>query len=324
MDKSFCHSEVNVDYNSILNFPVDDSRKVCRQREVIERKESDNIFKLVTRKSSQLMNREFVGTINHTHSICYSPMPSQLKHFSTPQRKRSGVSKGIDSTKLFNSRLLFDTSFYNKTTAGCAEKTPVKQRSVSIEIEGNNKVLSSPFLDETHKSNTTFLIKDSIGPRNDGLIVKRSLRLGRFNRFDFQKKKRCKRMGLKIEQNELVKNVKKVSKKVQKRKRTSCKCFNSACIKRYCECFRSGNTCGKSCKCRDCKNDKPNLTRKTQKRDVTEARDGTLKILPKTVTPINNTCSCKKSKCKKDYCPCFMGGDSCNKYCNCEQCENTI
>jgi len=35
---------------------------------------------------------------------------------------------------------------------------------------------------------------------------------------------------------------------------TSCKCKNSMCLKKYCDCFRSGVRCGASCECADCKN----------------------------------------------------------------------
>ena len=34
----------------------------------------------------------------------------------------------------------------------------------------------------------------------------------------------------------------------------SCGCKNSACLKKYCECFAAGMTCGPSCKCINCKN----------------------------------------------------------------------
>jgi len=35
---------------------------------------------------------------------------------------------------------------------------------------------------------------------------------------------------------------------------TGCKCKKSACLKKYCECFNAGITCGQKCKCANCKN----------------------------------------------------------------------
>ena len=34
----------------------------------------------------------------------------------------------------------------------------------------------------------------------------------------------------------------------------NCNCKKSNCLKKYCECFNSGNKCTSNCKCEDCKN----------------------------------------------------------------------
>jgi protein lin-54 len=33
-----------------------------------------------------------------------------------------------------------------------------------------------------------------------------------------------------------------------------CNCKKSGCLKKYCECYQAGLTCGDNCKCEDCKN----------------------------------------------------------------------
>ena len=36
-----------------------------------------------------------------------------------------------------------------------------------------------------------------------------------------------------------------------------CNCKKSQCLKKYCECFQAGVSCGDNCKCIDCKNGGP-------------------------------------------------------------------
>lgn len=36
----------------------------------------------------------------------------------------------------------------------------------------------------------------------------------------------------------------------------------------------------------------------------------------------SDTCNCKKTKCKKKYCECFLQGKKCTAKCNCDDCLN--
>ena len=36
--------------------------------------------------------------------------------------------------------------------------------------------------------------------------------------------------------------------------KTSCMCFKTKCLKKYCTCFAAGEKCGRKCKCEECEN----------------------------------------------------------------------
>jgi hypothetical protein len=40
----------------------------------------------------------------------------------------------------------------------------------------------------------------------------------------------------------------------EKKEQVTCNCAKSGCIKKYCECFKSGGKCGTGCNCTECKN----------------------------------------------------------------------
>ena len=90
-----------------------------------------------------------------------------------------------------------------------------------------------------------------------------------------------------------------------------CHCKRSRCLKKYCDCFAAGSTCGKHCRCIGCCNveghpNRGNAVKKSRRR------------LPPT------GCSCKKSGCLKKYCICFGKGVACDPMvCKCADCGNT-
>ncbi|KAL4436224.1 hypothetical protein ABPG74_015815 [Tetrahymena malaccensis] len=127
--------------------------------------------------------------------------------------------------------------------------------------------------------------------------------------------------------------------------KTPCKCRKSLCLKLYCECFARGEICGPACVCLECRNSKNHLEQRNEAIKLIEAKNPSAFIFSsiQAATNINyqdafasnmqieqqeividtrRGCNCKKSKCKKKYCECYMIGKKCSSLCQCINCSN--
>jgi len=105
--------------------------------------------------------------------------------------------------------------------------------------------------------------------------------------------------------------------------RVHCTCKKTKCIKKYCECYSSGNLCY-NCKCENCENkpyfieNKNNIIKKEEENnndiiDLNEDENEEKKLI---------ICTCSKSGCNKNYCECFKAKVKCNNKCRCIKCLN--
>jgi len=100
-----------------------------------------------------------------------------------------------------------------------------------------------------------------------------------------------------------------------------CGCQKSKCLKLYCECFALQQYCV-NCNCIECHNipkyykEKKAATVKVRAKDPLGffRRAGMEKGLM--------GCNCSKSKCQRNYCPCYKSGIKCTEQCKCFQCNN--
>ena len=114
------------------------------------------------------------------------------------------------------------------------------------------------------------------------------------------------------------------------KRKITCNCKNSRCVKMYCECFRENGFCGNGCKCKDCKNfvnsEERALSMSLAGRK--QAEEFAFKIskeeLVSKVGGEGKGCKCKKSQCNKKYRECYNEGALCGTDCACVDCLNAV
>lgn len=99
-----------------------------------------------------------------------------------------------------------------------------------------------------------------------------------------------------------------------------CNCKNSKCLKLYCKCFKQDRYCSEKCGCTECFN-KNTKQREEAMRETKEKNP--LVFEKKNQAGIREKgCSCKHSRCLRNYCECFQSGSVCGKHCHCSNCGN--
>lgn len=85
----------------------------------------------------------------------------------------------------------------------------------------------------------------------------------------------------------------------------------------YCSCFHEGKKCRSECQCTQCKNVEG------FEDEIKKAVDHVKKKAQRNHVQVNelfkkdrsDTCNCKKTKCQKRYCECFLQKKKCTQKC---------
>ena len=110
-------------------------------------------------------------------------------------------------------------------------------------------------------------------------------------------------------------------KEEKAKKKFSCRCKKSNCMKLYCDCFANGEKCI-GCNCVNCSNVIGNEINIKKVYDEVVWKNPVSMKLNLQKESKTNGCNCSKSNCLKKYCECYKAGLKCSKICRCKICEN--
>ena len=107
------------------------------------------------------------------------------------------------------------------------------------------------------------------------------------------------------------------------KKKFSCNCKKSRCLKLYCDCFANEEYCV-DCNCQSCSNVIGNEIE--IKKSFNEVKDKNPVAMKFYLNEESSTigCNCTKSNCLKKYCECFKANLKCTDNCRCRECDNRI
>ncbi|CAD8115761.1 unnamed protein product [Paramecium sonneborni] len=103
-----------------------------------------------------------------------------------------------------------------------------------------------------------------------------------------------------------------------------CHCSKTNCLQLYCSCFHNRRQCTQECRCFDCYNDgehQDEVLKAVEQIKIKEQR-ASHHDLDSFDTKQFWGCKCKKTKCLKGYCECFVRNKKCNSHCQCSDCQN--
>lgn len=132
----------------------------------------------------------------------------------------------------------------------------------------------------------------------------------------------------KLNKGKFKENKKKNSDR-RSRRRITCNCKNSGCVKLYCDCFSNNGFCGNACRCKDCKNTPVNTDRTLKALRSAQGNKTRFGFRIAKEAGVSQdafdskSCNCKKSQCLKNYCECYNYGVGCSRDCSCNDCRNS-
>lgn len=359
MDKSFNQYEIDIESNSIfhgksknsspylfknLPYPLAQNSVICQFPGLLDQREPNNVFPNLFRQENSIRAR---SNERREGSEGFKPVPAKHSESNTSKLvsypKQAFYPPTNQSNELINMiNLQTDRYPFPKNTAFLPSTKSSLPADDCNEISTHSKILVNPLTSQNSGKEVkmTDLIKKSFNKHE-----KTSFRLNKFNIFTSNINSSylndCPSANVKAKKTNGSRN-KKISKGSKARpgrrgkssgkgrKKITCNCKNSGCVKLYCECYRENGFCGSGCGCQDCKNistnpdrARPSITArksigtfafKFNRSELLRGREG--------FNMITKGCNCRKSQCLKKYCDCFNYGAFCKPDCCCVNCLN--
>ena len=237
------------------NFHLFRTEKHCYSTEQQVKKEPAD---LTSQKSTENLSREhsFGGNTTGGGSGYFFGLQKSKYNAANPLPVKPGSSN--------------NSSTFTPALKGVEDEHPINPKLFREKTHFQQALKAHDDEPSTASSGVKFMKRISLDSMNSFILTDANCNISSL--FEFNKKQPKKQSNpvipASVKSNEEQEDMSPISTVTNTKKKVSCNCKKSKCLKLYCDCFGADDMCGPDCNCADCHNNQTHASERKKVRDA--------------------------------------------------------